>query len=90
MNKKKLIVVIIFLIISIAIGIFIFYEKTHTKQAEEVSSKIDEPDNVTTGETKIEEIIIYDIEEGYLTVPYNNLAEKHEYNFDKYLKNEIR
>ncbi len=34
------------------------------------------------------EITIYDIEEGYLKVPYNKLADKHSYNWDNGLKKE--
>lgn len=78
MKKVGVIIVIIALLISS----FYLYEKFNSK---EVSSEetVEKPyenmlDNIIT---------IYDIEEGYLTVKYNSLADRHEYNWDKYLDN---
>lgn len=42
--------------------------------------------NLMVSENEKEEITIYDIEDGYINVPYNNLANKHEYQFDNSLK----
>ena len=42
--------------------------------------------NLMVSENEKEEITIYDIEDGYINVLYNNLANKHEYQFDNSLK----
>lgn len=79
--------VIIFIVVLVVIGFLVFFcirkNDVDSNVADNVvnigSSNEDLPEN----ETK--EITIYDIEEGYLTVPYNSNAKKHEYNWDEYL-----
>ena len=43
--------------------------------------------NATEEKSEKKEIIIYDIEDGYINVPYNEKAKKCEYDFEKYLNN---
>lgn len=71
MKKKIFITIFIILIIVIAV-IIIVNSKPNTTELEEK----EEP----------KEIQIYDIEEGYLKVPYNKNANKNKYAWDTYLK----
>ena len=85
MKKRVLIVVIIIVTILAIIGFillthsyFNFINNQNAKDSGEKQELQNQP----------QEILIYDIEDGYLTVPYNALAEKNEYDFDNCLKNE--
>ena len=76
---KKLIILVVI------VGLIIFFicnitskNSIETKSDVEISNKEIE---------LLKEIKIYDIEEGYLKVPYNYNAEKNNFNFEKYLKN---
>lgn len=78
---KKIVIVILVLVIIISISIvlvFINSKKFNKDQEQEIEEQSAEPAEIT----------IYDIEEGYLKVPYNNMANKNKYEWDKYLKNE--
>lgn len=78
---KKTVIVILVLVIIISISIvlvFINLKKFNKDQEQEIEEQ----------PAELAEITIYDIEEGYLKVPYNNMANKNKYEWDKYLKNE--
>lgn len=85
MNKKIVIVAVIFVICFWIIGVQ--KRNEYLKHKEEVDRE-----NVVTSQVVDEpkEITIYDIEEGYMTVPYNKEADKHSYDWSKLDKtNEI-
>ncbi len=76
MNKSKKIIVAIIIIILIIIISFIFLKYgIKNKYINEMKRE------------ENEDILIYDIEEGYLTVQYNKYAKTNNYNFDENLKN---
>ena len=78
--KKRVVIFLLIIIILISfVAIF-----SNTKKPENDSQ--DNKENKEKTE-EITEITIYDIEEGYLKVPYNNMAKKNKYEWD-YLKNE--
>lgn len=78
MNKKFIIIAIIFVICFWIIGIQ--KRKDYLKHKE----KLDNENVVISEESKDpEEITIYDIEEGYMTVPFNKDADKHNYDWSK-------
>ena len=83
MKKVK---VIIAMIIVIALVILCFIIWNHFYSA--INHKRSQEDKHEELQNQPQEILIYDIEDGYLTVPYNALAEKNEYDFDNFLKNE--
>ena len=83
MKKVK---VIIAMIIVIALAILCFIIWNHFYYA--INHKRSQEDKHEELQNQPQEILIYDIEDGYLTVPYNALAEKNEYDFDNFLKNE--
>lgn len=78
MNKKIVIVAVIFVICFWIIGVQ--KRNEYLKHKEEVDRE-----NVVTSQVVDEpkEITIYDIEEGYMTVPYNKDADKHSYDWSK-------
>ena len=79
MKKIVILIIVMVIIISISIGLVVINSKeSKDKQEQAIEVIAEEP----------AEIIIYDIEEGYLKVPYNNMANKNKYEWDKYLKNE--
>ena len=76
LKMKKLIILVVI------VGLIIFFicnitskNSIETKSDVEISNKEIE---------LLKEIKIYDIEEGYLKVPYNYNAEKNNFNFEKY------
>lgn len=83
MNKSKKIIVATIIIILIIVISFIFL-KSEVKN--DYINEIKYKDNEDK-EDKKDEILIYDIEEGYLAVPYNKYAKTNNYNFDENLKN---
>ncbi|MBR2785985.1 MAG: glycoside hydrolase family 25 protein [Clostridia bacterium] len=90
--KKGKIVILVIIALAVVVAIicgFNMLNKNTSKFSNESSKNIAKEEVATEEETLVtpEEIQIYDIEEGYLTVPYNKDAQKHEYNWDKYLKN---
>ncbi len=84
--KKVIIACVCIFIIIIMIIISLNYNSTKNYSNEEEQENIineeNNVENIEIQETK-KEIQIYDIEEGYLTVPYNENADKHNYNWDK-------
>lgn len=90
MKKNK--IIIIFIIIIIAIGVSIvgtkksppddvwekYYERSSNQNQDNKTEEQDEP---------VKEITIYDIEDGYMKVPYNDQAIKHSYNWEEHLTN---
>ena len=76
-----IIIVIILAIIGFVVLTYCYLHSIKNQNADNSSEKQEL-------QNQPQEIVIYDIEEGYLTVPYNVLAEKHEYDFDNFLKNE--
>ena len=79
MYKKKILVIIV-----ITILVITFLECTKIK-----TNNLIKNDNIILNNlnNKKQEMIIYDIEDGFINVPYNEKAKKNEYNFDNYLKN---
>lgn len=78
MNKKRFIfVLIIILVILIGIIAYLLLNK-HTESP--INADLEE--NIVSEEESISEIQIYDIEEGYLTVPYNKNATKHQFDWN--------
>lgn len=84
MNKSKKIIVAIIIIILIIVISFIFL-KSEVKN--DYGNEIKYKDNENK-EDKNDTILIYDIEEGYLTVPYNKDAKTNNYNFNENFKND--
>ena len=78
MNKKIIILAVIFVICFWIIGMQ--KRKEYLKHKEQVDSE-----SVVTSQANEDpkEITIYDIEEGYMTVPYNKDADKHNYDWSK-------
>lgn len=84
---KKIIMVIA--IICLATCSYLAYKKSTISTSKEVSTNKIEEDLINDFKDSVNnpsEITIYDIEEGYLTVEYNQKADKHEYNWDEYLQ----
>lgn len=79
MNKKNIIFILIFVII-ILIGLSAYL--LLNKPEEILVSAEPQEENIVIQEETITELQIYDIEEGYLKVPYNNSAQKHQYNWE--------
>lgn len=74
MNKsKKIIIAIIIILLIIILFVFLKYGIKN-----KYSNEMNREEN--------EDILIYDIEEGYLTVPYNKDVKTNNYNFDENLK----
>ena len=94
MDKKKIILVIAVLIIvlfGLCLAIIYNLSKEELQKIDnEIYGDTLEASSIHAYDLKEEpeEIVIYDIEEGYLTVPYNALAKKNEYNWDEYLKSD--
>ena len=79
MKKRVIIILLLVIIITISIVLICINQKeSNDMQEQQIKEEAKEPTQIT----------IYDIEEGYLKVPYNNLAKKNQYEWDKYLKNE--
>lgn len=83
MNKKVIIVVVILLLGFWGIGIYKKNNRaknvaSYSNENQVVSQEVQEP-------SLPKEITIYDIEDGYLTVPYNGAADEHTYNWEQYL-----
>lgn len=78
MNKKIIVLAIIFVICFWIVGVQ--KRKDYLKHREEVDNE-----NVVTSEESNDpkEITIYDIEEGYMTVPFNKDADRHSYDWSK-------
>lgn len=76
MKKKKIILILAILIL---IGVIAYFLLNKQEDAP-IHATISE--NIVSEEETISEIQIYDIEEGYLTVPYNKNATKHEFNWN--------
>ena len=85
MNKNKVrnikIVIIISVILIIIISFFVFIKG---EKKDNTINKIE--NSAQYKENEKTEILIYDIEDGYLTVPYNKKAKKNNYNFKENLK----
>ena len=79
MNKKILALAIIFIICFWIVGI-VRKNNISQKSIETISS---ETKSTEDKEQIPEEITIYDIEEGYLKVPFNKNADKHSYDWSK-------
>ena len=86
MKKNKIIAIILIIIIAIAISII------GTKKApqDDWERYYERSNNEVNQEPQEEqkEITIYDIEDGYMKVPYNAEATKNEYNWEEYLQNQ--
>lgn len=80
MNKKTTIFILIF-VLMILIGLFVYLLLNKPEEIL-VNAELPQEENIVTQEKTISELQIYDIEEGYVTVPYNNNATKHQYNWD--------
>ncbi len=81
MNKKVIVVVIILVIGFWCLGIYKKNNRSNNVASYNTENVVVEEKE----ESAPKEITIYDIEEGYLTVPYNNQANKHTYNWEQYL-----
>lgn len=78
MSKKIIVVAIVFIICFWIIGVQ--KRNNDMKNREEINKE----NAIISEESKEpEEITIYDIEEGYLKVPYNEAADKHNYDWSK-------
>lgn len=97
MIKNKLILKITITVVILGLLCFLWCCKIHNdnfhkKENDLNDSYSDRSSDFETGSNNfnedIENITIYDIEEGFLSVPYNKTAKKNSYNFDKYLKRE--
>ncbi len=79
MYKKKIVVIIVITILVVTV-----LECTKRKKINLIKN-----DNIISSSLNNEkhEITIYDIEDGFINVPYNEKVERNEYNFDKYLNN---
>lgn len=93
--KKILLIVVIIIVIILIVSCYYLYKNSNiytstsleeNKEEKEIAheEKIDSALDTTKNP---DEITIYDIEEGYLTVKDNPKADKNTYNFDKYLDN---
>lgn len=82
MNKKVIVIVIILLLGFWGVGIHIKNQRTQELASHSIQNQVI---NAQEEDTTPKEITIYDIEEGYLTVPYNAEADKHTYNWEQYL-----
>jgi len=76
MNRKRLILIFLILIL---IGLLVYFLMNKPEDAPIQSTK---SENIISEEESIPEIQIYDIEEGYLTVPYNKNATKHQFDWN--------
>lgn len=77
MNSKKIIfILLIFILIGIIVAYILLNKPEDTPIYETLKG------NLISEEETISEIQIYDIEEGYLTVPYNKNATKHQFNWN--------
>ena len=91
--KKNIIIIAIIAIITLIIFAFCIYIMNNLRVSTTVYLLQEEKEEVYANglntvveeinENEIENIEIYDIEDGYLTVKYNTEADKHEYNWDK-------
>lgn len=92
--KKKIVILLVIILIIVGIQFYIENNKeTASTNANEQTQNIInqefentniDQENIKEHETSItQEIQIYDIEEGYLTVPFNRNASLHNYNWDK-------
>lgn len=86
MKKNKIIAIILIIIIAIAISIIGTkkapqddWERYYERSNNEVNQELQEEQK---------EVTIYDIEDGYMKVPYNAEATKNEYNWEEYLQNQ--
>lgn len=84
---KKLFITFFMLIALVTIFIIIKNSKSANKKIQDDNVVLANEQSIVNEneEKKITEITIYDIEEGYMNVAYNENAEKHSYNWDKYL-----
>lgn len=76
MNTKRVILILVVLILIALIAYFLLNKQEDTP----LHTTVEE--NIVSEEETISEIQIYDIEEGYLTVPYNKSATKHQFNWN--------
>ena len=81
MKKRVVIFLLIIIIILISFVAIFSNRKKQENDSQDITENIEQTEEIT-------EITIYDIEEGYLKVPYNNMAKKNKYEWDTYLKNE--
>lgn len=81
MKKRVVIFLLIIIIILISFVAIFSNRKKQENDSQDNTENIEQTEEIT-------EITIYDIEEGYLKVPYNNMAKKNKYEWDTYLKNE--
>lgn len=89
MKKNKIIIIVILIIIAIGVSIVgtkksppddvweRYYERSSNQKQEDKQEQ----------DEFIKEITIYDIEDGYMKVPYNDQATKHTYNWEEHLTN---
>ena len=79
MYKKKIVVIIVITILVVTV----------LECAKRKTNNLIKNDNIISSSLNNEkhEITIYDIEDGFINVSYNEKAERNEYNFDKYLNN---
>lgn len=77
---------VIFIILMVGTILYIL-KQDETLLASNNNDGNNQPTNEIITE-EIKELQIYDIEEGYLTVPYNNRATKHKYDLSKLSKND--
>lgn len=76
MNAKRVILILVVLILIGLIAYFLLNKQ------EDAPIQATVAENIVSKEETISEIQIYDIEEGYLTVPYNKSATKHQFNWN--------
>lgn len=99
--KKKILIICICMLVLLFVPLLLFIIShagimliPNNLENEEVNNSLNEniKQNLVTNTTQenlkdtIAEIKIYDIEEGYLTVPYNNKVKKHKYNWNNLSK----
>ena len=82
MNRNIITLLLIITTIIVILGILIKINNKNNNVIETVADAEEIEYTETEELNEIAEIQIYDIEEGYLTVPYNSDANKHEYNWD--------
>lgn len=87
MKKRVVILVITIILVSIILVSLNTKKQENDSQDNQVKQESSNQEKIEQTE-ELKEITIYDIEEGYLKVPYNNMAKKNKYEWDTYLKNE--
>ena len=83
---KKILFIVVSMIFIILISSYIIERINYNKEPVETSARNVSKNQSETSINEPNDITIYDIEEGYLTVPYNSKAQKNNYEWNKLIK----